>query len=37
MIGVPLFYNLAFVPTDNVASMDAEMLIALNPDHHRPS
>src|SRR2546430_10243786 len=29
MIGVPLFYNLAFVPTDNIGAMDAEMLIAL--------
>ncbi len=36
MIGVPVNYNLAFVPTDNVAPMDAEMLIALN-EGHRPT
>jgi len=34
MIGVPLFYNLGFVPTDNVGGMDAEIRIALKPDHH---
>jgi multidrug efflux pump subunit AcrB len=33
-IGVPIFYNLAFVPTDNVGQMDAEILVALKPDHH---
>jgi multidrug efflux pump subunit AcrB len=33
MIGVPVSYNLAFVPTDNTGSMDAEILIALNPKH----
>ncbi len=36
MIGLPVFYNLAFVQTDNVASMDAEILIALKK-NHRPS
>src|SRR5437667_464299 len=36
MIGVPLFYNLAFVPTDNIGAMDAEVLIALKPGH-RPT
>ncbi len=36
MIGVPTFYNLAFVQTDNVGAMDAELLIALRP-HHRPT
>ena len=36
MIGVPLFYNLAFAPTDNVAGNDAEILIQLN-EGHRPS
>jgi multidrug efflux pump subunit AcrB len=36
MIGLPLYYNLAFVQTDNVGGMDAEVLIALKP-HHRPS
>lgn len=36
MIGVPLFYNLAFVPTDNVSAMDADILIALG-EHHRPT
>ncbi|NNN06798.1 MAG: efflux RND transporter permease subunit [Elusimicrobia bacterium] len=34
MIGLPIYYNLAFVPTDNVGGMDAEMLISLKPDHH---
>lgn len=34
MLGVPISYNLAFVPTDNVAGMDAEILIALKEDHH---
>ena len=33
MIGVPLFYNLGFVQTDNTSSMDADILIALNPNH----
>ena len=33
-IGVPIFYNLAFVPTDNVGRMDAEILIALKEEHH---
>jgi len=33
MIGVPVSYNLAFVQTDNVSPMDAEILIALTPEH----
>ena len=33
-IGVPSSYNLAFVPTDNVGDMDAEILISLNSGHH---
>ncbi len=33
MIGVPLFYNLAFVQTDNTSSMDADILISLNKEH----
>ena len=33
MIGVPLFYNLAFVQTDNTSSMDADILVALKPGH----
>ena len=33
MIGVPLFYNLGFVQTDNTSSMDADILIALNAKH----
>ena len=36
MIGVPIYFNLAFVPTDNVGGMDAEILISLKPGH-RPS
>jgi multidrug efflux pump subunit AcrB len=34
MIGVPIFYNLAFVQTENIAGMDAEVLIALKEGHH---
>jgi multidrug efflux pump subunit AcrB len=33
MIGVPLFFNLAFVPTDNISGMDADILISLKPPH----
>jgi multidrug efflux pump subunit AcrB len=33
-IGVPQPLNLAFVSTDNVSEMDAEILVALNRDHH---
>jgi multidrug efflux pump subunit AcrB len=33
-IGIPGSLNLAFVPTDNASGMDAEILIALNPNHH---
>ncbi|HEY7375618.1 MAG TPA: efflux RND transporter permease subunit, partial [Polyangia bacterium] len=33
MIGVPVSYNLAFVQTDNVSPMDAEILVALKRDH----
>jgi multidrug efflux pump subunit AcrB len=36
MLGVPISYNLAFVQTDNVGGMDAELLIALK-EHHEPS
>jgi multidrug efflux pump subunit AcrB len=32
-IGVPQPLNLAFVPTDNVSEMDAEILVALNREH----
>lgn len=34
VIGVPVFYNLAFVPTDNVNGADAEIFIALKKEHH---
>ena len=34
MEGLPTAFNLAFVPTDNVGDMDAEVLIALKPLHH---
>ena len=34
MLGVPLFFNLAFVPTDNISGMDADILISLNHPHH---
>lgn len=33
MLGVPVPANLAFVPTDNIAGMDAEILIALKEGH----
>ena len=33
-IGVPSSFNLAFVPSDNVGAMDAEILISLKPGHH---
>jgi multidrug efflux pump subunit AcrB len=35
-IGVPIFYNLAFVSTDNIGTQDAEILVALRPPH-RPT
>jgi multidrug efflux pump subunit AcrB len=34
MIGLPPYYNLGFVPSDNVGGMDAEISIALAEDHH---
>jgi multidrug efflux pump subunit AcrB len=36
MVGVPLFYNLAFVPTDNISGMDADILISLKG-RHKPT
>ncbi len=33
MIGVPTFYNLAFVQTENISGMDAEILISLKEGH----
>jgi multidrug efflux pump subunit AcrB len=33
-VGVPSSFNLAFVPSDNVGEMDAEILISLKHDHH---
>src|SRR6185312_13743874 len=36
MLGVPLFFNLAFVPTDNISGMDADILISLKHPH-KPS
>jgi multidrug efflux pump subunit AcrB len=33
MVGVPLFFNLAFVPTDNISGMDADILISLKKPH----
>jgi multidrug efflux pump subunit AcrB len=33
-VGVPSAFNLAFVPTDNVGDMDAEILISLKGGHH---
>jgi multidrug efflux pump subunit AcrB len=36
MIGVPQSFNLSMISTDNIGSMDAEILVALKPDH-RPT
>ena len=33
-IGQLSSFNMAFVPTDNVGAMDAEILISLKPEHH---
>ena len=33
-VGVPSAFNLAFVPSDNVGEMDAEILISLKSGHH---
>jgi len=33
MIGMPTFFNLAFVQTDNIGSQDRKILIALKPGH----
>ena len=33
LIGVPIFFNLAFVQTDNTGSQDADVLVALKPGH----
>ncbi|MBU8898579.1 efflux RND transporter permease subunit [Corallococcus sp. M34] len=33
-IGLPISFNLALVPTDNIGSQDAEVLIALKEHHH---
>src|SRR5437660_11474236 len=33
-IGIPTFYNLAFVSTDNIGPQDAEILVALKENHH---
>jgi multidrug efflux pump subunit AcrB len=35
-IGVPISFNMAFIPTDNVTSQDAEVYITLRRDH-RPT
>jgi multidrug efflux pump subunit AcrB len=35
-VGVPLFYNLGFIPSDNVDGSDAEILVALG-EKHRPT
>ncbi len=33
MVGVPLFFNLTLVPTDNISGMDADVLILLKKPH----
>ncbi len=32
-IGLPIFFNLAFVQSDNIGPQDADVLIALHPEH----
>jgi multidrug efflux pump subunit AcrB len=34
MIGLPVYFNLAFVQTENISGMDTDILIALRKDHH---
>ncbi|HMD85827.1 MAG TPA: efflux RND transporter permease subunit [Terriglobia bacterium] len=34
LVGVPFSYNLAYVSCENVGTMDAEISIALKPEHH---
>ncbi len=34
LVGVPVYFNLAFIPSDNASGMDAEILIELKPNHH---
>jgi multidrug efflux pump subunit AcrB len=36
MLGVPFYMSMALVPTDNIGTMDADMLVTLRPGH-RPS
>jgi multidrug efflux pump subunit AcrB len=36
MLGVPIFYNMAFVQTENISGMDGEILISLKKGH-RPT
>ncbi len=36
-IGVPLFYNLGFVASENATDADAEVTVALKPGHHAVS
>jgi len=33
-IGVPIYYNLGFIPTESASGSDAEVLVALKPKHH---
>jgi CzcA family heavy metal efflux pump len=33
-IGLPTYYNLSFYQTDSIGPQDADVLIALKPDHH---
>jgi multidrug efflux pump subunit AcrB len=33
-VGVPVSYNLGFVPTNNANDADAEITVALTPEHH---
>jgi multidrug efflux pump subunit AcrB len=32
-LGLPIFYNLAFVQSDNIGPQDADVLISLHPEH----
>ncbi len=32
-MGVPISYNMAFIPSDNVSSQDGDLFVSLNPEH----
>jgi multidrug efflux pump subunit AcrB len=36
-IGVPISYNMAFIPSDNVSSQDGDLFVSLKPEHEPTS